>query len=483
MKYRPFIEDNLSIVDKFSRTVKFKTNKIQKRFILEDFVDRCVILKARQQGFSSAILAMFLCDFILCDNSYSIIIADIDENAELLLQRLKFFFQSYCQKNHIRLKLKNDSKTEMYFPLTNSRITVGTARNVDFGRSRTVTNLLLSEAAFYPEMDKIIAGAGQAVVEGGKFIIETTANGYGQFYGFWDDCKCGKRDFKPLFYKASDFYDEKFLKKKKAELGRMFCQEYPETAEEAFLRSGDCYFDTASMGTYLQTYCRPAIDYPAFSQWTHLRSFRELGHGENIVIGADCSAGGKDRSCAVMYSKTKLDVPMIYHTPALATEMTNELWRIAEKIYDITGVPPMIAYERNNGGLFEMERLIELNRKGKYLVFRMPNIGQQGNVNSPRYGWDTTGRTRGIMLPHLKQLLDKNVIPVYDRDIIQECLSFVCVNTTSSWKAQADVGAHDDRVMALAIALQVAEHYSEMQDEDGYMPEPAYTGRCSVTGY
>jgi hypothetical protein len=44
-----------------------------------------VILKARQQGFSSVILAMFTADFLLKENSRSVIVADIDDNATELL--------------------------------------------------------------------------------------------------------------------------------------------------------------------------------------------------------------------------------------------------------------------------------------------------------------------------------------------------------------------------------------------------------------
>ena len=46
--------------------------------------------------------------------------------------------------------------------------------------------------------------------------------------------------------------------------------------------------------------------------------------------------------------------------------MTPDLFNELERIYDVTDVPPTIAYERQNGGVFEMERLASLNKKNKY---------------------------------------------------------------------------------------------------------------------
>ena len=97
----------------------------------------------------------------------------------------------------------------------------------------------------------------QAVVPKGRVIIETTANGFNKFKTYWDDTELDKTPFKPHFYKASDFYDKKFLKEKERELGRMYKQEYPETPLEAFITSGEPYFDSESMEAYLDMIKEP----------------------------------------------------------------------------------------------------------------------------------------------------------------------------------------------------------------------------------
>jgi len=255
-----FIEERFSIVDKSSQVVPFILNAIQNKYLLEDYSGNDVILKARQQGFSSLILAIFTADFLIKDNQRNVIVADIDDNATELLDRVKFFIQSYEVKMATRVPLKYNSKYELYNEATNSRYTIGTAKNVDFGRSKTITNLHLSEFAFYLHPDKLFSGAVQAVVPDGRVIIETTANGYNEFKLFWDDCVLGDRGFKPLFYPASDFYDKEFLENKKKQLKELYLQEYPETPIEAFLTSGEMYFNLESLKWYLDN-AKEKIDY------------------------------------------------------------------------------------------------------------------------------------------------------------------------------------------------------------------------------
>lgn len=252
LDYKKFIENYLQIVNKEQQIVPFNLNKIQNKYLLEDSTNNDIILKARQQGFSSLILAIFTADFLLKNNQRNVIVADIADNAQELLDRVKFFIKSFEEKIGQKVPLKYNSKYELFHETNNSRYTIGTADNTDFGRSKTITNLHLSECFFYPHFEKMLAGALQAVVPDGRIIFETTANGFNYGKTFWEECKMGERPFKPLFYKASDFYDKEFLENKKASLKELFNQEYPETPEEAFLTSGDMYFNQESLKYYLE---------------------------------------------------------------------------------------------------------------------------------------------------------------------------------------------------------------------------------------
>jgi hypothetical protein len=250
--YVRFAAENLKIIDKNETEVDLNPNPIQNKFLTEDYAPRSIILKARQQGFSSIINAMMVKDFLLEPHTYNMVVADNQDNAEGLLKRVKDLIASFEEKNKLKIPLKYNTKYQLYWEDIDSTYQIGTAQNIELGRSKTISNLHLSEAAFYPNLQAMLAGAVQAVIPSGRVIIETTANGFNEFKTFWDDSVAGLTNFKPLFYKASDFYSVEFLEQKRLELGEKFVQEYPENPIEAFIASGNKYFDGASLQKYLE---------------------------------------------------------------------------------------------------------------------------------------------------------------------------------------------------------------------------------------
>jgi len=187
------------------------------------------------------------------------------------------------------------------------------------------------------------------------------------------------------------------------------------------------------------------------------RRYRSYQKGEFIVVGVDTSWGGTDYCVAQFLSKTHLDIPTVYHSKVLATEMTPLIHNELERIYDETKVKPVVAFETNNGGTAEIERLATLNREGKYRIYtQKKNIGTtETTEQSVRLGYTTTSATRPTMLSMLKEAIDGRLLRIYDKQTISEMFSFIISQTSSSWKAQAESGAHDDLIMALAIAWQL----------------------------
>lgn len=191
------------------------------------------------------------------------------------------------------------------------------------------------------------------------------------------------------------------------------------------------------------------------------KRYRSYEPGEFFVVGVDTAMGGLDYSAAQFLSKTKLDVPTVYHSKTTSTEMTPYLHTELETIYDKTGLQPVVAYERQNGGVFEMERLATLNRNGKYRIFTMPTYGNTTNPQAKKIGWDTNSATRPKMLQDLKESIDNKVIKLYHKRTVMELFTFIVVQTSSSWRAQAEKNSHDDLVMSLAIAWQLQQMETE----------------------
>jgi len=112
----------------------------------------------------------------------------------------------------------------------------------------------------------------------------------------------------------------------------------------------------------------------------------------------------------------------------------------------------------------EIERLATLNRLGKYRIYaEKSNVGTtEATSETVKLGWTTSSATRPTMLSALKEAVDNKLIRIYDKPTITEMFSFIVSQTSSSWKAQAEQGAHDDLIMALAIAWQLYQTENPM---------------------
>lgn len=250
------------IVSKEGQTVSFNANKEQQLFIAS-MTGKDVILKSRQIGFSSVILGIFTLDFLLKENSRSVCISHDSPSSQKLLDKVKFFIQSAEQKG-LAINLKYNSRNELVNSDKNSSFYIGASGNKSFGRGDTLTNLHLSEFAFYDDQEAMLASVLQAVVPSGRVIIESTANGMNYFKTFWDKSKVGETGFKTHFFDNS-FYSKEFLEQKKRELGDLlFKQEYPATDLEAFASTGSPFFDREALQYYLKNIQEPTASFQTF---------------------------------------------------------------------------------------------------------------------------------------------------------------------------------------------------------------------------
>ncbi len=202
---------------------------------------------------------------------------------------------------------------------------------------------------------------------------------------------------------------------------------------------------------------------------------------EFIICFADMAAGGID-NCAVQFLSQKwLDVPLVYHAKVTGSFMTPLIHERLSQISRETGVPPIVAFERNNGGSFEMDRLARLNRYGAYRIYTMKNLDVYGAMQDMgKLGWDTNMATRPKMLAELKDAIEGNLLHLYHRQTVNELFSFVI---KPSGRAEAEQGAHDDLVMALAGAWQLYQtERPERESESGVVETEPLGGRYKEAG-
>ena len=118
-----FIENHLLIPNKQGRTVRFKLNPVQLLYD-QDRTNRDIVLKSRQHGISSFILALYLVDCLTNNNITSVVIAHDTESTQKLLDKVRFYIKYFHLKDEDKvynIPLRFDNKNELYFPDTGSK--------------------------------------------------------------------------------------------------------------------------------------------------------------------------------------------------------------------------------------------------------------------------------------------------------------------------------------------------------------------------
>jgi hypothetical protein len=160
---------------------------------------REVLLKARQFGFSTLILGLFFLATINHPHTSTVVVAHDADSTERMFQIVQRFYESLPASR--RAKTRYANRREYLWPEIDSSFFVGTAGAKDFGRGSTINNAHLSEVAFWPDAEDLVAGLLQAVPADGNVIIETTANGLGNWsYKEYQAARRRESVFVPRFY-------------------------------------------------------------------------------------------------------------------------------------------------------------------------------------------------------------------------------------------------------------------------------------------
>lgn len=252
--YEHFMVDNFKIIDKNQQPVPFQANPAQMSLNdhMANYFD-ILVLKARKMGFSSDALGIAATKFLLGRNEKCVSMSFDQTASGKQLARAKYYIQSYEEINHIKVPYKYNSTSQMVWEgkVTNpdgtvdhfqNVLQVGTARNTSFGRGDDITFLHLTEVSL-ADLYALMAGVGEACLPRAHKIFETTASGFNTYKKFWDESMMGKTGFANLFYSPLWEYSQEFIDGRMAKLGRLGPQEYPMTPEEAFLTTGEGYFD------------------------------------------------------------------------------------------------------------------------------------------------------------------------------------------------------------------------------------------------
>lgn len=276
MKYRKFIEKGF-LIDRpdTGELVPFAFNKVQEQYYNELVRDYDIenkglttpirenILKARREGFSSMVLALFCADDIWSDNPTETLVLSYKSDATaIFLKRYRTFALSFFAKragitqeqilkqpsilDKVAKQVFSADGTDIEFAHNKAHFACGTASARVGGRGGVLQKLLYSEMAYYPDTElmtakEIIEGTMRQVdISSGWVFAESTENGRGTYqHRLWTNVKRGLSSFKNRFFGAGLFYSKEQLERIKSEFVDMdmFRREYPMTEDDLFAAS------------------------------------------------------------------------------------------------------------------------------------------------------------------------------------------------------------------------------------------------------
>lgn len=461
------------------RMVPLVPNRVQLEY------ERCrgrrnIVLKARQLGISTWVAGRLFLKTMTQPGTMTVQVAHTRDSAEAIFRIVHRFLSSLPPElGRGPLRTSRSSARQIVFPALDSEYRVETAGDRNAGRGITIQNLHCSEVARWPgDPAETLGGLLAAMPHDGELVLESTPNGgSGCFHEEWMKAvwpggekpsvvgsegveKSGERlvrHFFPWWWEPSyvaEPVERGSLSEEESELvnrqglglaqigyrrssrlrfGELARQEFAEDADKCFLMSGSCVFDASGLDRRMRSLAETAT--------------RRLGGdllvwlppvaGRQYLVAVDPAGGGSQGD----YSAVQVvDLAMGVQCAELQSKLgTLELAEQAAALArEYNGA--LLAVERNNHG---SGVLAYLHSRCRYEY-----LYRQGGQD----GWLTSSLSRPAMIGELAAALVEHPELFQSRRLLLECRSFVRL---PNGRTGAQSGAHDDCVMAMALALSV----------------------------
>jgi len=488
--FKDFAKRQLRIITKDASQgyVPFEFNEAQTKIhkaiekqIKEKGRVRALVLKARQQGISTYTAGRVFWKTFYTPHTRSVVIAHDSATSDALFTMSKNFIDRMSKD--FKPELIRSNAKEVKFSHNDSGFRLYTAGSPEAGRGTTPTILHCSECAFWQSDEKILAGLFQGVssADGTEIILESTANGAtGAFYRMWKAAERGENDYVPIFLpwfmtkeytmtppdnfersiEEEELSEEYGLNNGQLWWRRMkigeggeskFRQEYPSTAEEAFVVSGKNVFNVEKLNK-LETKAPKSLREfnNSMSSWEdhregNLSIWESPGFDEKFIIGADVSLGvGQDYSAAIVLNKDR-QVVAVYRDNHVDPAMFGRDLFYLGRYYNNA----LLAVESNSMGISTLQKLKEMKYVNLYYQTQIANLTDEDGV---RLGFRTTSASKPAIISNLKNWIDNDEIAIWSSEVVSELRDYV---SDDKGKTNASRGSTDDTVMSLAIAAEV----------------------------
>lgn len=532
------IELTFVVVDKNQKTMPFFFNDVQQEFI--DTLNQAIadyeagkiteiallVLKGRQQGFTTLVTAYQLSCCVLNRNFQGFSLADNSDNSESIFQsKAKFPYSQLPEP--LKPTEKFNNRKQLLFEKLNSSWAVDTATK-DVGRSRTVNFFHGSECAFWKDgIARIQAALGNALTKNCIKIFESTANGFNDFEKMWSSgthINCFYAWWKTREYRIKLYNDqaaEEFQHKistgtdwiwerlrwlrddKHLDVEQLYWywnkydklldkelikQEYPCTPQEAFLISGKPVFAVAAILHQLSCIPKPlktgyfTYDYDGLNithiQWVndrngYIKIYQQPNSPAvtNYCIGGDTAGDGSDYFVGMVLDAKTGNVAAVMKHQIDSDQYAKQMYCLGKYYKDA-----LIGIEAN----YDSYPIMELQRLGYPNQYVREVLDTYTHKTEKRFGFRTTPLTRPTIISHLVEIVRDHCDTIYDRETLEELLTII---KNEKGRIEAPVGGHDDMMMALAIAHHIREQVIFADESTAVSPQYQFSSEKENDNY
>lgn len=403
---------------------------------------RLLIVKARQIGWSTLMTAYVFWTAWFHPYKHCLVLSKReDPDAVLIVQNVKFAFGLLPAWMRARgPKTLNDRKGNITYD--NGSYIDSDASSDDPARGRTLALLILDEFGKFENPYEAWQSAVPAT-EFGQCIVLGNPNGYGSWYHTVSlEAKQGLSDFDYRFYPwwAASHRDQTWFDRETSSMTpAQVAAEYPDNDTDCWISAGSPVFDMKVIEKW-------GTVEPHLQETTEgtYRTWKDPEEKATYVIGADVAGGGPKGDFSVAQV---LDVATGEHVCEFRGKLdpvhyAHLLHRLALRYNRAT----LVVEANNVGGPVLRELLDEI----KYFrLYKRRTYNYEVDKTTTKYGWETTRATKFIAIQDMWKRLTGGRVKTTDARLLEEMVAYRYIN-------EHEMGGfpHDDRVMAMAIAIQ-----------------------------
>jgi hypothetical protein len=452
-----FCSKYVKIAHPMQGLIPFFTFKYQRRVITSYEDHRFNILSKFRQGGLTTVSVLWSLWRCLFKTDQRIMIVSKTDREAIAAGEIAKTAMEYLPK-WMQPKMGKCNEHERQFEDTGSYLWCYT---VEAARGKSMTILVIDEAAFIKDMDKHWKAIYPVISTGGSCCVISTVNGVGNWYERkYHEAESGKGPFNIIemdYWEHPEYNNPKWVKEQRSNLGE---KGWAQEVLRSFLGSGETYIPNGVINDITQF---TAKNYPLrtlFNQWQSRRKegdevpitdgalwiWKEPVEGHEYIIAADCAEGvGEegDNSCfEIMDQATMEQVAEFYSN----TVPPHIFARIIHQIGIYYNTALVVAENMNIGGAVVSALQHDLGYENLYYD---PNGRQQ----TP--GVKTGKNNRIAFLEALQNRLMNKAVRVNSSRLASEISTFMYNSYTK--RPEARRGRHDDAIMAMALAIYIRD--------------------------